>query len=116
MMILNNHEVQTTKVYAGFDWYLDCKEDEKVWKGIVQRRLAPIGPNTRTANKYVLLTEDAEFPIYAANVEGKIGEYVGRNVVICGKLVDLSIEGFGKELWIGTIRIAKEGNDFVDIT
>jgi hypothetical protein len=108
MRILDNHGVHTTKVYAEFDWYLDCKEQEKVWKGILQRRRAPTGPNTRTANKYVLLAEDAELPIYAANAEGKIGEYVGCYVLIWGKLVDLSVEGFGKELWIGRIRIANE--------
>ena len=44
-------------------------------------------------------------PIYAANVEPKIAEYVGRYVLIYGNLVDPSVDGFGQELSIEAISI-----------
>jgi hypothetical protein len=50
------------------------------------------------------VTVDNQFPVYAANVASRLAPFVGQKVFIYGKLVDLTNEGFGKELWIGSIQ------------
>ena len=60
----------------------------------------PHGPRSRTRS----LPTIKSIIVYAANVEQQLAPYVGRAVILRAKLVDLSGEGYGQELWIATIR------------
>jgi hypothetical protein len=44
--------------------------------------------------------------VYAANVGAVLSRFVGRPAVATGKLVDLTGEGLGEELWLASIRVA----------
>ena len=96
--------VAMTQIYGEADWYRARPEPEQQWRGELRERDVIAGPTTRTALIYRLVTTDKEIPVYAANVEQKLALFVGRQVLIYGKLVDLSREGFGQELWIASIR------------
>ncbi len=95
----------TIKIYEGAEWYDSRPEPEKVWRGALQKREVAVGPATRTALAYILITEEGEFPVYAAHAEHKLAPFVGRQVLIEGKLVNLGNEGLGQELWIASIRL-----------
>jgi hypothetical protein len=62
------------------------------------------GPGSRTALSFALVTPQATYPVYAAGVDKDLAPFTGRWLEVEGKLVDLSDEGFGKELWIGRVR------------
>jgi len=94
---------EMTEIYARADWYLERPEPEMEWKGILEERAEPLGPNTRGALLFTLVTDQGRFPVYAANVEQKLAPYLGDPVIVRGKLVDLSKEGFGQELWIASL-------------
>ena len=66
----------------------------------------PLGPAGRAALAYVLEVEGRPVQVYAANVETVLRRFVDRAVVATGKLVDLSGEGLGEELWLAFIRDA----------
>ncbi len=66
----------------------------------------PRGPAGRAALAYVLEVEGRPIDVYAANVEAVLGRFVDQPVVATGKLVDLSGEGLGEELWLASIRDA----------
>jgi hypothetical protein len=91
------------EIFRGFDWYCDRLEEEKVMKGFLKERQVIYGPNTRSALRYTLATQDIQIPVYAANVEQKLSQFVGHEVLVYGKLVDLGNQGFEQELWIGSI-------------
>ena len=93
----------TIEIFRGFDWYSNRPEEEKIMKGIIKERQVVYGPNTRTALRYMLVTQDIQLPVYAANVEKKLSQFIGHDVLVYGKLVDFGNEGFGQELWIGSI-------------
>lgn len=95
--------VAMTEVYAGAHWYQARPEPEKEWRGVLRERDAVVGPGARSALRYTLITGDRQLPVYAANVERVLAPFVGRQVIAYGKQVDLSEEGFGEELWIGSI-------------
>jgi hypothetical protein len=94
-----------TEIYAGADWYVSRPEQEELWQGVLRERNVPLGPATRAALGYVLVTQDRELGVYAANVERQLASFVGQRVLVHGKLVDLSDEGFGQELWIASIQV-----------
>jgi hypothetical protein len=94
-----------TEIYAGADWYVSRPEQEELWQGVLRERNVPLGPATRAALRYVLVTQDHELGVYAANVERQLASFVGQRVLVHGKLVDLSDEGFGQELWIASIKV-----------
>jgi len=71
---------------------------------VLQERVVPRGPATRPALSYQLNIEGGTpIPVYAANVEHLLAPFSEQEVLIRGKLIDLSDEGFGPELWIATI-------------
>jgi hypothetical protein len=84
-------------------------EPERSWQGVLRRREPPGGPAGRAALAYSLELEDETLDVYAANVEHVLAGFVDLPVEASGKLVDLSGDGFGKELWLASIRLARDG-------
>ena len=97
-------ESGSVDIYAGKVWYQARAEKELRWVGVLEPREPAVGPNSRSSLHYTLVTDQGEFPVYAAGMVDLLQPFVGHRVTACGKLVDLSSEGFGPELWIGTIR------------
>ena len=93
-----------TQIYAGTDWYRARPEPEEQRRGILREHDAPIGPASRVALRYALITDKEAIPVYAPESSPQLALFVGQTVMVHGKLVDLSKEGFGKELWIGSIQ------------
>lgn len=91
-------------IYADEAWYRERPEPEETWQGILRRRPAVEGPGGRPGLTFALHSTDNELPVYAAGADERLAPHVGTPVVVSGKLVDLRGEGFGRELWIGTIR------------
>lgn len=98
------NEAPIVQIYSNEDWYLSRPEPEEEWRGLFEKREVKAGPATRMALKYKLITKDQTISVYAANAESILEPFVGTQVLIRAKLVDLSSEGFGYELWISTIQ------------
>jgi hypothetical protein len=96
-----------THIYEGAEWYRARPEPEEAWRGVLRERDIPTGPATRTSVRYTLVAGEERIPVYAAQAMDQLAFFVGHEVAVRGKLVDLSAEGFGKELWIGSIRKAE---------
>ncbi|HEY3024857.1 MAG TPA: hypothetical protein VGJ55_01765 [Pyrinomonadaceae bacterium] len=95
---------QPVTIYAKAKWYRARSEPEKLWRGTLVKRTAPVGPNTRNALKYSLCIGKQDLAVYAAGVEEALASFLDQEVSVRGKLVDLSEEDQGKELWIASIR------------
>jgi len=92
------------EIFAGTEWYRARPEPEREWRGLLRDRDVPMGPASRTSLTYALITNDQKHhPVYAANLGRQLAPYVGRAVIMRAKLVDLSGEGYGQELWIASI-------------
>lgn len=98
-------ESMLTAIYGATDWYLSRPEEEQRWRGRLEKQDAPASPSGRTSLTYVLITDDHRLPVYAARVEALLNRFAGQPVFVHGKLVDLTHEGLGQELWIGSIAI-----------
>ncbi len=96
----------TPRVYADNDWYEERPEEELEWKGVLRRRELVVGPDNRTALTYALVTSDGELDVYAAGAEAILAPLEHLRVVARGKLVDLSGEGHGSELWLASVESA----------
>jgi hypothetical protein len=92
------------EIFAAQEWYRARPEREEEWEGVLEKLDPTIGPAGRTTLTFALRTGERRLPIYAAGVQDRLAPYVGRSVLVTGKLVDLSSEGLGKELWVATIR------------
>ena len=92
-----------TDIFALEDWYRTRPEPEQEWRGILRERDAPISPAGRTALRYTFISGSQQLLVYVANSERQFAPYVDVPVLVRGKLVDLSSEGLGDELWIGSI-------------
>ena len=90
-------------IYADETWYRERPEPEQTWQGTLQQRAVVDSPGGRPGLTFLLQTTAADLPVYAAGASDRLTRYVGTRVLITGKLVDLRVEGFGRELWIGTI-------------
>lgn len=90
-------------IFAEADWYVASPEPEKLWEGELRARDLPSGPATRASLNYLLITPDRQLPVYAANVSERLAPFVGHHLLVRGKLIDLTKEGYGSELWIGCI-------------
>ncbi len=96
------------EIYVREQWYRVRPEPQRRWRGKLYERPVVQGPGSRTSLGFTLVTEEGDFPVYSAGVAQQLGPLSGRPVEILGKLVDLRSEGFGQELWIGTIRLVDE--------
>lgn len=92
-----------TDIYATADWYQNQPEPENVWRGLLMRRELIRGPATRLGLSFELVTDKGSVPVYASGAEDRLDPFVGCRVFVRGKLVDLSQEGYGQELWIATV-------------
>jgi hypothetical protein len=92
------------RIHADADWYRARPERERRWRGTLRERPVVAGPASRTALSYALETSEGSYPVYAAGVETALARLAGQLLDVEGKLVDLADEGFGKELWIATVR------------
>ena len=92
-----------TSVFANEPWYRDRPEPERTWHGTLVRVSPVSGPGGRTALTHALRTEQAEIPVYGAGAAEALAPFVGKHVAVAAKMVDLSAEGFGGELWIARI-------------
>jgi len=90
-------------VYGSMEWYRERSEPEQLFRGVLESRETPLGPAGRGALIYELTTNAGSLAIYAPGDGKKLKPYVGRQVVVRAKLIDLSSEGFGPELWIACI-------------
>jgi hypothetical protein len=98
-------ESMLTAVYGAADWYLSRPEEEQRWHGRLEKQDAPTNPSGRTSLTYVFITDNHRLPVYAARVEALLNRFAGQPVFVHGKIVDLTHEGLGQELWIGAIAI-----------
>ena len=103
-------EHDMTQIYESTDWYQSRSEPEAIWIGTLEERLSGIGPDTRGRLTYVLVGDLGRLNIYAANADKLLKRFLRRSVRIRGKLVDLTDEGHGKELWPASI----EGDNSAD--
>ena len=95
----------SVNVYKGEKFYEKVEHREMVFSGVIERQKVVTGPNTR-AHQYRFVTTKEIMVIYTTPRVVKLVEsWVGRHINVQGKIVDLSAEGFGKELWIGIIEI-----------
>jgi hypothetical protein len=92
---------QRVVVFEREPWYRSRAEAEAAWSGTLQRRAVVEGPNARTALRYSLVTGGGTIAVYAPT--DRLEPFVDGTVLVRGKLVDLSREGFGTELWPGSI-------------
>jgi hypothetical protein len=90
------------EVDGAMEWYRDRPEREQEFRGTLRRREVVAGPMARAALRYTLDTDAGPLPVYAPEPD-RLEPYVGHEVVARAKLVDLTAEGFGPELWIGSI-------------
>lgn len=95
-------------IHANTEWYRARPETEQQWGGMLAKRDAPVGPNTRTALNYSLRSGKDDVAVYAAGVEERLAPFVDQEVLVRGKLVDLREEGHGRELWIASIRTSPQ--------
>jgi hypothetical protein len=91
------------EIHAGSDWYVQRPEPEVVWSGVLVRRDERRGPGSRLGLGFALVAGERELDVYSAGAARLLEPYVGRRVSAAGKLVDLSDEGHGQELWLGSI-------------
>jgi hypothetical protein len=91
------------EVYGRTDWYQSRPELESVWSGTLEERAEVLGPGSRGGLAFTLITEESRLNVYAATAKEVLEPFLGRPVLIRGKLVDLRNEGEGQELWIASI-------------
>jgi hypothetical protein len=82
-------------------WYRERPEPQGSWSGVLRRREVVTSPGGRDRLLFELEQPDGErLVIYGPPAEGVLELYVDGSVRLDGKLVDLTGEGLGRELWI----------------
>jgi hypothetical protein len=89
-------------VHASASWYRERPEAEVALTGVLRKRDVPVGPMGRSLD-HVLESFESELPIYGAGAETLLDELIGRRITVRAKRVDLTSEGQGIELWLGSI-------------
>jgi hypothetical protein len=88
-------------ILAHEEWYRARPVPESTWRGTLRRRQVVEGPLGRTALRYSLVTDGGVIPVY--DPDDRLAPFVDSALVVRGKLVDLTAEGFGRELWPGSV-------------
>lgn len=92
-------------IFADESWYRARPEREEEYTGTLRKVQPPSGPNSRSALRYTFQTGSQSLAVYAPSAIRQLDRAAGSRITARGKLVDLRSEGFGVELWIGSIRI-----------
>jgi hypothetical protein len=92
------------RIFADADWYRSRSEPEQRWRGTLHERQQDAGPGARLGLPFSLDTGSGVFPVYAAGFENTLKSFLGRPILVEGKLVRLESEGFGSEIWIASVR------------
>lgn len=95
-----------TVIDAEEPWYRERAEAEREWRGILRKREPQGGPGSRDSLRFSLEMRDRTLPVYAPGAGRKLAPFTGKRINTRAKLVDLRSEGFGQELWIGSVRVA----------
>jgi hypothetical protein len=83
-------------------WYDARPEPEAVYQGTLRSTTPVISPGGRTRLLFELeITPGKRLAIYAPAHEGILRKAVDQEAVLVGKIVNLSSEGHGVELWLG---------------
>ena len=93
------------ELYGAKAWYRERAERVVEWRGVLKSRAKAQDPGGRVALRFELSTKQGELPVYAPETLEHWDKLVSRNIVVRGKLVDLTGEGFGRELWPGSARV-----------
>jgi hypothetical protein len=97
-------------VYGAMEWYQTRPEPEQLFQGVLHTQELPVGPATRLGLRYVLVTHTGPLDVYAPGDGRVLERFVDQQVVVRAKLVDLSGEGIGNELWIAAIGSISTGS------
>jgi hypothetical protein len=97
-----------TILFAEEQWYRARPEREEERTGVLRKRQPGKGPNSRSALRYTFHDDKESLFVYAPAKLETFERLTGKRVTALGKLVDLSAEGFGLELWIGSIRTGSD--------
>jgi len=81
------------------EWYREREEPERTWEGRLERRVGALGPAARGGLGYELDVGDERLPVYSVHLGDRLEPLVGRRVTVRAKIIDLSAEGYGRELW-----------------
>jgi hypothetical protein len=100
---------QGMTVITAADWYRTRPEPEQEWRGVLRKRAVPVGPAGRSALRYELVTLEGVFAVYDPGESSSLSRLVGQDVLARGKLVELTAEGFGQELWIAEVKALAAG-------
>lgn len=92
-----------TTIFADEPWYRDRREPEREWRGVLTARAVGQGPNARSALAHALRVDERDLPVYTPSRREVLAPFVNRRVIVTGRLVDLTHEGYGEELWPGAI-------------
>lgn len=90
-------------IYGSTPWYHERQEPEEHLEGLLIEAPPATGPGERDGLTYVLATMGGKYPVHAEGREEKLARLAGWRLRVRGKRVDLSDEGLGEELWIGTV-------------
>lgn len=99
---------KVTEVFSRENWYQARSEREQTWRGVLREREPLQGPNSRNTLLFTLVAGNQSIAVYAAGVAKTLKPFAGKQVSVRGKLVDLRDEGYGEELWIGSIGAGNE--------
>jgi hypothetical protein len=92
------------EVFASRPWYRERPEPEEELEGLLLAAPpAALGPASRGTVGFILQTPGADHPVYSAGMDDVLRSLGGRRVRVRAKLVDLSSEGFGVELWVARV-------------
>ncbi len=84
-------------------WYDERTEPEQSVSGVLRAAPALSTPGGRDRLPYRLLVAGHALPVYGPAVEDRLDRLVDQHVELVGKVVDLSAEGFGPELWVRSL-------------
>lgn len=92
-------------VFADAPFYRERSEPEETLRGTLRERPVREGPNTRVM-PFALSVGSEEFGLYVSGFDAsKLQPFVGREVELRGKRIDLRDEGYGVEVWAASIRL-----------
>ena len=85
--------------------YISSSEAEEILHGVLRWSEVREGPNTRDMSFRMIVDAD-ELGVYVSGFDQeKLRPFVDHPVKVVGKRVDLRPEGYGVEIWIGSIAL-----------